>query len=64
MVCMNFHEALKLFGLKPNFTETELKKAYRRLANEHHPDHGGSNEEMQKINAAKKLLEKKLRLFL
>ncbi len=57
---MNFHEALKLFGLKPNFTETELKKAYRRLANEHHPDHGGSNEEMQKINAAYEVLSDNL----
>lgn len=32
-------------------TLDELKKEYRRLAMLHHPDHGGSTEEMQAINA-------------
>ena len=57
---MSYKEALDLLGLNRHYTIAELKAAYRRLANEHHPDHGGSNEEMQKINAAKKLLEKKV----
>lgn len=29
----------------------ELKKAYRTAAMKHHPDHGGSTEDMQRINA-------------
>lgn len=29
---------LKLFGLKPQFTESELKKAYRIAAKQNHPD--------------------------
>lgn len=33
-----------------------LNKAYRRLANENHPDHGGSVAIMQEINSAKEVL--------
>ena len=29
----------------------DLKAAYRRLAMKNHPDHGGSGEIMQQINA-------------
>jgi len=32
-------------------TLEELKEQYRRLAMENHPDHGGSTEAMQRINA-------------
>lgn len=31
---------------------TDIKTIYRRLAREHHPDHGGSTEAMQLINQA------------
>lgn len=31
-------------------TLEQLKAAYRRLAKQHHPDHGGSTEAMQEIN--------------
>jgi DnaJ domain len=33
-------------------TVAEIKNAYRKLARKHHPDLGGSTEEMQRINAA------------
>lgn len=33
-------------------TLEELKKEYRKLAMKCHPDHGGSTEEMQKVNNA------------
>lgn len=32
-------------------TLEELKKQYKRLAMEHHPDRGGTTEDMQQINA-------------
>ena len=32
--------------------ERTIKKAYRRLAREHHPDKGGSQEKMAEINEA------------
>lgn len=38
----------------------ELKKAYRNLAKQHHPDHGGSAETMKAINAEYEKLFKKL----
>lgn len=42
-----------VLGLEANFTEVELKRAYRRCAKAAHPDKpGGSTERMQKVNAA------------
>src|SRR3972149_9928927 len=34
----------KILGLKKPATETEIKRAYRKLAHEHHPDKGGGDE--------------------
>ena len=31
-------QAFELLGLKPNATDAEIKKAYRRLMSQHHPD--------------------------
>lgn len=35
---MNFNKALELFGLKPGYTEEELKQARNKLAVKYHPD--------------------------
>lgn len=38
---MDYYKAL---GIEKNATESEIKKAYRKLAQEHHPDTGKGNE--------------------
>ena len=49
---MNYSEALNLFGLTGTFTEENLRKKYLELSKKYHPDMGGSDEMMKKINAA------------
>ena len=49
----------KILGL-PKFASTdEIKKAYRKLAMECHPDRGGDEERMKKINVAYQILSEK-----
>lgn len=48
--------ALEIFGLKENFSESELKSAYRRLVKIVHPDAGGDAELFKFIEACKNLL--------
>jgi DnaJ family protein C protein 3 len=42
----------KVLGVARDADEKTLKKAYRKLAREHHPDKGGSPEKMAQINEA------------
>ena len=39
-------------GINKTATTDEIKRAYRRLASQHHPDKGGSKEEFQRIQQA------------
>lgn len=41
-----------ILGVEMSATREEVDRAYRKKANEMHPDKGGSNIEMAKINAA------------
>ena len=52
----NRDEALAELGLQDPVTDKIIKKEYRRLIMQHHPDRGGKNEKLQKLNDVIKLL--------
>ena len=65
---MTLEKALKILGLNSNFTEEDLKTAYRKLAQLHHPDRHENSQDrereeniMKDINAAKDYLMKYLK---
>ncbi|MDP3768800.1 MAG: J domain-containing protein [Dehalococcoidia bacterium] len=41
-----------VLGVLPSAPPDEIRKAYRKLAFTHHPDKGGSEDRMKRINAA------------
>ncbi len=50
----------KILGVERNATEEDIKKAYRKLAHEHHPDKkGGDAERFKTINEAYQVLSSK-----
>ncbi len=48
--------ALDVLDLPQLITRDDIKKRYRQLAHEHHPDRSGGSERMEQINAAYTLL--------
>jgi molecular chaperone DnaJ len=42
----------KVLGVSENATQDEIKKSYRKLAVEHHPDKGGDETQFKKISEA------------
>lgn len=50
--------ALKVLGLEREATFDEIKKRYRKLAKELHPDKGGDKKKLQEINEAMEVLRK------
>jgi len=46
---MDYYNTL---GVNRNASPDEIKKAYRRLAGQHHPDKGGDTATFQKIQEA------------
>jgi len=53
----------EILGVKPDASEKEIKKAYRKLALKNHPDHGGDEEKFKQINEAYTALTNKDNLF-
>ena len=57
LIEMSASEAEQLFGLTGRYTATDVKKIWRKLSLQHHPDKGGSTEMMKKVNVAYDLLK-------
>lgn len=45
-------DPFEILGVKPEAIRPEVEKAYRKKAWKAHPDHGGSNSDMMRVNAA------------
>eukprot|EP00759_Apiculatamorpha_spiralis_P008054 PhF_6_TR15053/c0_g1_i1/m.23634/K09503/DNAJA2; DnaJ homolog subfamily A member 2 len=46
----------KILGVSKNASQDDIKKAYRKLAVQKHPDHGGNSNEFAEINNAYEVL--------
>ncbi|MCF6205989.1 MAG: DnaJ domain-containing protein [Sulfurovum sp.] len=56
-------EALEILELPKLITKEDIRKQYRFLAKKNHPDIGGSEEKMERLNAAYRLLMKYIEDF-
>lgn len=46
----------KILGVAKNASPDEIKRAYRKLAQQHHPDKGGNQEKFKEVNEAYQVL--------
>lgn len=51
-------DPFSILGVSMDASEEEVKKAFREKAFSAHPDRGGSNEEMVKVNAAMEVIRR------
>ena len=55
--------ALEVLDLPKMVTKADIKRQYRHIAKQHHPDIGGDPRKMEEINHAYKLLMKYIEEF-
>lgn len=53
---MEFHSLYETLGVEIDATDKEIKKAFRELSKEHHPDKGGDEELFKRISEAYSIL--------
>ncbi len=53
---MSKEDAMEVLGLKPGYTQEDIKRAHRRMMQKVHPDRGGSDYLAAQINQAKDIL--------
>lgn len=46
-------QAFQVLGVSANASREQIEHAYKRLAMQHHPDKGGSTDQMSRINTAR-----------
>jgi DnaJ homolog subfamily A member 2 len=49
-------ELYEVLGVSPSASQDDIKKSYRKLALQHHPDKGGDQEIFKKVNGAYEIL--------
>lgn len=53
---MSKKDYYQILGVQKNASADEIKRSFRRLAQEHHPDKGGSHDKFKEINEAYQVL--------
>ncbi len=53
---MNNKDYYKILGVSKQATNTEIRKAYHKLAHKYHPDKGGDEQKFKEINEAYQIL--------
>src|SRR4028118_1812641 len=51
------HDYYEILGLDKGASDDEIKKAFRRIAIEHHPDRGGDETKFKEANEAYEVLK-------
>jgi hypothetical protein len=58
---MDAGSAFSILGLHPDSGQSDIRRVYRRLAKQYHPDIGGNAEKFKRINAAYEFLSSLLK---
>lgn len=51
-------DPFEILGVDPDASWDDIEQAYRQKSAQHHPDKGGDNMEMAKVNAAYEVLKR------